>query len=127
MTCLDIGKEFGFSRSYVASVIDRSFGTLRHPTNRRKLFPVCKELSDNFETLCKLKSIVEGVEEENEAVKAGIENALNSVGIEFFDFNVRIYNVLTRNGVVTVSDLLKKNEKDLLRFRYMSAESIKTI
>jgi len=48
-------------------------------------------------------------------------------GIQFFDFSVRSYNILKRNGCHTLGDLLKLSLEDIKGFRHMGQKSINEI
>ncbi len=125
-TLREIGEEIGVKQERSRQIETAALRKLRYPRNMRF---ITKGVDGYIKERCKVEyergyqvgynaGYQQGVDEASNGVsKAGISVTIVSLPIEALDLSVRSFNALRRAGYVTIGDLLKVNEKDIIHIK----------
>lgn len=125
-TLREIGEEIGVKQERSRQIETAALRKLRYPRNMRF---ITKGVDGYIKERCKVEyergyqvgynaGYQQGVDEASNGVsKAGISVTIVSLPIEALDLSVRSFNALRRAGYVTVGDLLKVNEKEIIHIK----------
>lgn len=125
-TLREIGEEIGVKQERSRQIETAALRKLRYPRN---MHFITKGVDGYIKERCKVEyergyqvgynaGYQQGVDEASNGVsKAGISVTIVSLPIEALDLSVRSFNALRRAGYVTIGDLLKVNEKDIIHIK----------
>lgn len=130
-TLREIGEEIGVKQERSRQIETAALRKLRYPRNMRF---ITKGVDGYIKERCKVEyergyqvgynvGYQQGVDEASNGVsKAGISVTIVSLPIEALDLSVRSFNALRRAGYVTVGDLLKVNEKEIIHIKNLGTK-----
>lgn len=130
-TLREIGEEIGVKQERSRQIETAALRKLRYPRNMRF---ITKGVDGYIKERCKVEyergyqvgynaGYQQGVDEASNGVsKAGISVTIVSLPIEALDLSVRSFNALRRAGYVTIGDLLKVNEKDIIHIKNLGTK-----
>lgn len=130
-TLREIGEEIGVKQERSRQIETAALRKLRYPRNMRF---ITKGVDGYIKERCKVEyergyqvgynaGYQQGVDEASNGVsKAGISVTIVSLPIEALDLSVRSFNALRRAGYVTIGDLLKVNEKEIIHIKNLGTK-----
>ena len=130
-TLREIGEEIGVKQERSRQIETAALRKLRYPRNMRF---ITKGVDGYIKERCKVEyergyqvgynaGYQQGVDEASNGVsKAGISVTIVSLPIEALDLSVRSFNALRRAGYVTIGDLLKVNEKEIIPIKNLGTK-----
>lgn len=130
-TLREIGEEIGVKQERSRQIETAALRKLRYPRNMRF---ITKGVDGYIKERCKVEyergyqvgynaGYQQGVDEASNGVsKAGISVTTVSLPIEALDLSVRSFNALRRAGYVTIGDLLKVNEKEIIHIKNLGTK-----
>lgn len=137
MTLAQIGQLTHLSRSRIGQLEYRAIRSLRHPSRRRQLEhlfsieTVLKRLETQVAELTaerdELRRIVERQNSPQTDVEGASTTSVTGIPLDELDLSVRAYNGLRKLEVVTVGDILRYSESNLLRVKNVGRKTVAEI
>ena len=127
----EIGEEIGVKQERSRQIETAALRKLR---SRRNMSFMTKGVAGYISERCKIEyergyqvgyseGYQQGVDEASNGVsKAGISVTIVSLPIEALDLSVRSFNALRRAGYVTIGDLLKVDEKEIIHIKNLGTK-----
>lgn len=127
----EIGEEIGVKQERARQIESAALRKLR---NRRNMLFMTKGVTGYIQERCKIEyergyqigynaGYQQGVDEAPQGItKAGMSITIVSLPVEALDLSVRSFNALRRAGYITIGDLLKVNEKEIIHIKNLGVK-----
>ena len=133
LTKKDIAEKFGVSHQRGCQVVENAKTKLRQPMRISMYYddPIKKEsqtlrIENDIRRIADALEIIANVLDPSKQIKSK-STISTSVLITDLNFSVRAFNVLLRNGIETIGDLIARSESDVMKFRNLGRRTYEEI